>query len=370
MPVLLLGKESDPAAAGDDDESTVSTTTTVPLPGVPGTPEARFHGFATSVAPGRVVVFGGATELYSTAATPIDDTWLLDPASGQWYDLEPGTTPGPRHEPAVAYDSESGVIVLFGGGSGPQRWCSGVRRCSTPALDDIWAFDLALGTWIPMQPETRPPARFGAAAVYDAGSDRIVLFGGARVPGSNTSEALADTWAYDVNTDTWTEMSPETSPGPRAYAAATYDPVADRVLVFSGDGVDIDIGISVWAYDVDADVWEERPAPEVGPAQLWDAMLTYVPELDLSLLIGGEGPITREIAEGVSATEIEWSPYVWAYNAAENVWLTRTDLEWGLSAHAAAFDEQTGRIVVVIDEVTSWYDPFEDEWSEEPPGEE
>ncbi|NIV12839.1 MAG: hypothetical protein GWN62_16630, partial [Aliifodinibius sp.] len=42
------------------------------------------------------------------------------------------------------------------------------------------------------------------AMAYDSNADKIVLFGGSDVNG----DEINDTWIYDPQTNTWTEMTP------------------------------------------------------------------------------------------------------------------------------------------------------------------
>ena len=48
--------------------------------------------------------------------------------------------------------------------------------------------------------------------VYDSRADRVLLFGGAEL---SANAGLNDLWAYDYETNTWTERHPAVSPPPR-----------------------------------------------------------------------------------------------------------------------------------------------------------
>jgi hypothetical protein len=230
-------------------------------------------------------------------AATIGETWTYLTESNAWFLADPTGNPEPRVGQAVAYDDESGVLVMFGGATGPGRFCGAVRRCATQPLGETWWFFPDTGIWNQAPGSHGPSPRFGAAAAYDAQSDRIVLFGGSRVlEDSGAAQLHDDTWVYDFDTDTWSQMSPETAPAPRAYAAATYDPQLDRVLLLGGSGVDADIDGAMWAYDLESDTWSEVAPPEGAPSPLWDATLVYAGVIGRSVLIGGEGPIEREIA--------------------------------------------------------------------------
>ena len=67
----------------------------------------------------------------------------------------------------MAYDSESDRLILFGGFA-----IEGVAG-------DTWAYDLAANTWTNMAPRgPNPSARDGQAMAYDSNSDRILMYGG------------------------------------------------------------------------------------------------------------------------------------------------------------------------------------------------
>ncbi len=55
-----------------------------------------------------------------------------------------------------------------------------------------------------MEPPTQPLKLASHNLAYDAESDRVVLFGG------DANPLISDeTWAYDLNTNTWTDLSPD-----------------------------------------------------------------------------------------------------------------------------------------------------------------
>ena len=83
-----------------------------------------------------------------------------------------------------------------------------------------------------------PVARYNHSAVYDAGTDTMIVFGG-RVTTSCTT--LNDTWiledASDLSgTPAWTQLAPTGSlPPARQDHSAVYDPVGNRMIIFGGD---------------------------------------------------------------------------------------------------------------------------------------
>jgi hypothetical protein len=145
----------------------------------------------------------------------------------------------------LVYDSESDRIILFGGATGATRETASI-------LNDTWAYDYNTNTWTEMA--KGPEDHLGYRMAYDSESDRSILFGGMVYP---RIKLLNDTWAYDFNTDTWTEMQPSTSPPVRNYHAMAYDTQADRVILFGGSD-SRDKGIpDTWAYDFNTNTWQE-----------------------------------------------------------------------------------------------------------------
>ena len=108
--------------------------------------------------------------------------------------MSPSSAPSRRRGTNMVYDEESDLIILFGG------------KCDEGAiLGDTWTFDVNSNTWTNMSPATAPEARRWQYMTYDSKSDLVILFGG-----FTGSLSLDDTWTYDVDTNTWTEMSHRT----------------------------------------------------------------------------------------------------------------------------------------------------------------
>jgi N-acetylneuraminic acid mutarotase len=131
-----------------------------------------------------------------------------------------------------------------------------------------WAYDADADAWRESAAEA-PPSRLWHAMAYDEGSDRVIVFGGT----TRSDADLGDTWAYDLNTDTWQEMAPVSSPPPRRYAAMAYDPGTDRIVLFGGvTGRQEEPLNDTWAYDYDTNTWTAvSPATAPSPRG-WHAM--------------------------------------------------------------------------------------------------
>jgi hypothetical protein len=141
---------------------------------------------------------------------------------------------------------------------------------------------------------------------YDAESDRIVLFGG----GTNPTNSFDDTWVYDYNTDTWTEMQPDARPPARGYHGIVYDPESDRILLWGGTTMPGVVDPRVWAYDYNTNTWTTQEAPSEVPEQRTGLGLFYHPPSGRMVAYGGLTEDDGQLVEGT----------MWAYDDADNAW--------------------------------------------------
>lgn len=219
--------------------------------------------------------------------------WAYDSAANSWANKPSVAGPHALLGAAMAYDSESDRMIVFGG----------LDLATSSENNETWAYDVDASSWERMDPTESPTPRNYSAMAYDAGSDRVVLFGGAPA-----SDVLGDTWAYDYDNDAWTEMSPSTSPPPRTYSGMAYDSKRDRMVLFGGsaDQETASLG-DVWEYDLESNRWTDV-SPTDGPgARAWHAM-AYDDESDLIVVFGGGESRTAYSAETwlLDATARSW----------------------------------------------------------------
>lgn len=258
-----------------------------PAPGIPdpSLPEGEEPWPATT----GPLVYHPGLGLFVTTRADDGATVTYDPTAGAWSELvAPLAALNGRYGYGFAYDVESDRLVLFGGA----EW-GRTDEGKHVGLADTWVFDAGAGTWAEAAPPVSPPGRIDPGFVYDSQSDRLVLFGGHdRLGGS----VLGDTWAYDTNTNTWTEMTPATSPPGRSNGAMWYDPGADLSFVFGG-AADWSSwpplpwmmlgGEELWGYDLEADRWtlyraDPNPGYRLTPTAVFD------PESGEAILTGGD----------------------------------------------------------------------------------
>jgi len=124
---------------------------------------------------------------------------------------------GPRFGHAMAFDSNRGRTVLFGG--------TGAGRA---LLGDTWEWD---GSFWTQMADSGPGPRTAHAMVYDSARQVSLLFGGGRPAEPPDSPDLGDTWQWDGQD--WTQLA-NSGPIPRSHHAMAFDSSRNRTVLFGG----------------------------------------------------------------------------------------------------------------------------------------
>jgi hypothetical protein len=131
---------------------------------------------------------------------------------------------GRRAEASIAYDSDRGRAVLFGG-----------TDANNGLLGDTWEWDGATGAWTQITPPgLAPRARRGHALVYDAARKKTVLYGG--YAGNTDQDAMRDTWTWDGATWTRVGTQAQPHPEPRYGHHMAYDAARGVVVLYGQYG--------------------------------------------------------------------------------------------------------------------------------------
>ena len=240
----------------------------------PAAPSPRQdHAMAYDTARDVAVLFGGRD-----SAGDDGETWEYDVTTRRWTQvvITSATAPAPRRDHALAYDAASGKVVLFGGVAGSG---AGVTNGET------WEYDGRARSWtqVPVTSPDAPLPRRGHAMAADSRRGKVVLFGGV------DSNGLDDeTWEYDGQTQTWSQVSVFPRPSRRQEHAMAFDAARNRVVLFGGNESFGTLDGETWEYDGDARAWTrvleaspDSPSPRRRLAMTYDAARGKV------LLFGG-----------------------------------------------------------------------------------
>ncbi len=168
----------------------------------------------------RVVLFGGDR---MSSNRKLDDTWEWN--GSRWLDRTGPIRPPGRAAAAMAWDPNTGKVLLFGGAS------------DNILFGDTWLWDGI--TWQQVQTPAAPPARWRHRLATDPVRRRIVLFGGSNAVFATSG--FQDTWEWDGQQ--WLQQFPATRvPAAREGHAMAYHAQTGRVAMFGGS-------LGLWGYN-------------------------------------------------------------------------------------------------------------------------
>ncbi len=226
----------------------------------------------------QALVYGGRRD----DGTVSDELWSYQPAGNRWTRLADGSSgPPARAFHSAAWDPRARQLWIFGG-----------LGTSGAALDDLWSYRLASGTWERVSAAPGPKARARHTAVWDTVAGEMLVYGGYRDQEGYTSEV----WSYRPEDGRWTLREPN-GPAPvgRSRHAAAWDAANRRMLIFGGFVGGVDYLGDLWAYEPARNAWTQLMGSEA-PAARGDAMAVWDPATQEFLLYGGgAGDPTNEL---------------------------------------------------------------------------
>jgi uncharacterized protein (TIGR03437 family) len=207
------------------------------LPQSAESPEPRVDGtIVYSPRERAVILFGGQ------GGSLLNDVWSYNLRTQLWTRLNPtGVAPAPRLGHTSVFDTARNRLVVFGGQA-------------RGFFSDVWALDLSSNTWRQLSAEgTGPSTRYGHSAIYDPRGDRMII-----THGFTSAGRFDDTWAFDFNTNTWTNLNPQgAKPLRRCLQHAAYDTLRHRLLLYGGcsSGSGPCPQADLWALDLETNRW-------------------------------------------------------------------------------------------------------------------
>jgi hypothetical protein len=246
------------------------------------------HRMAYDESRGVTILFGGRDYLGYYDGDH-SDTWEWD---GSNWTQRFADGPAQRSAPAMTYDAERGVSVLFGG----QIFADYTEQFQ----QDTWEWNGANWT---QRADDGPPARRSHAMVYDSARGVSVLFGG-----DTGGDTMGDTWAWDGSS--WAQLADD-GPNARSRHAMAFDSGRSVTVLFGGvsDG-DQEHG-DTWEWDGSS--WTQVASD--GPAGRYGLAMAYDSQRGVTVLFGG---IIYHFGRVTYFTDTwEWDGSNWSRRATE-----------------------------------------------------
>ena len=204
----------------------------------------------------QVIVFGGRHRDGTVGPyTFLNDVWAFDPATKAWTELSPmGATTGPsgRMNHTMHADPARDRVLVHAGGT--------TDFDTFPCDNETWAFNLADNTWTQIGMTNPPPQRIFHAAAVDETNGFLVRFGGGD-ENAFLGPFFSGTWALDLNTDTWTQLSSTNVPPARIKGEMVWDGERNRMVLFAGhDDTDLGNTNDLWTLDLGTGQWTQHTA--------------------------------------------------------------------------------------------------------------
>ena len=301
--------------------NTLLPATPTSIPSITPTPiisiTARgYHQMAYDSDTGLIILYGGTTGYWLDKKFQSHETWIYDPSTNAWKSMQPPENPGGFTGGDMVYNSKAKCSILS------------IISDNFAELQ-TWAYYTESNTWKRLA--NGPESMFGQRLAYDEESDRVIMFGGYNM---GTDKLFAETWVYDLNSDTWTNMNPDPHPEARNYHGMTYDLKADRVVVWAGD-TGGKSNYSVWTYDYNTNSWEEHSAENANPPKLRSYMsLAYNESMGKIIMYGGKNGGNNE---------------TWVYDLTSNLWeqMTPETNPGVISRYTMVYAENIDAVVLV-----------------------
>ncbi len=330
-----------------------ASNTWVPISTSGALPPGRgWMGMAYDSAANRIVMYGG----YKNTAPQFSwgDTWTF--SGNTWTQIypHPSSPPLVRDSHAMVYDEAHNKMVMFGGyladvwefsGSvwthaGTTHWPPAQTRHSLiydsdrdvtwmygAGAAEVWEYSLAAGTWLSFN-AGGPTGRLGAAAAYEQPQGRIILFGGQSKNSETLGAVQGDTWAWNTQARTWSNVTPGTSPPARLDHALAHSAAANHIVMFGGRNASGTALGDTWVWN--GTTWTSVPA--AGPSARFGHAMAYDAVRGVVVLFGGDNGSQR-------------FNDVWEWNG--SAWSNRTPGSGSPSARAFAalssYDRYVGR---------------------------
>lgn len=195
-------------------------------------PEPRFGASITyDPESDQLILFGGVNEYYVT----LGDTWTYKFENNQWKQWKLKSNPSPRYNSETAFDPVRRVMIIYGGEV--VLFTDDYTPFFGIPSDIQWEFSIQTKKWVKVSPEPDIPDRNnGNGIVYYNG--KLLMHGGDVGQGDFNCTTIYpqnivnETWIYDIQLKTWTELCPSNQI--TGFKRATTISVGNKVYTYGG----------------------------------------------------------------------------------------------------------------------------------------
>jgi len=191
--------------------------------------------------------------------------------------------------------------MVFDGNRNRAYMYGGVTGLASSVRSDLWSYDPILNSWSEITPASSPPPRYGPVMAYDSENDLVVMFGGFGSSGT----VIGDCWVYSPARGTWTQRNSNTVPDPRGHSTMVYDEREKLLVLFGGLNAGNVLG-DTWTYDTVADAWANMK-PANGPPARYGAAMAY-DSIDSKIILFGGSNAVNDVSD------------TWTYVTRTNSW--------------------------------------------------
>ncbi len=270
-----LGAMAIAGCGGDDDEKLSTATIASAIPTTPPvTPTAaapatlswtrvslqsapgarRDHSLTFNSDDGLIYLFGGRAKGLAD-----NELWTFDPRTAAWARVAATGAPGARFAHNAFYDrTAKRLIVSLGQGN------------DGAFFDDVWAYGAGAWTRLDADSVSRPEIRYGSGGAHDVAGNRILISHGFTDRGR-----FDDTWTFDLASGAWQQVATTGAvPIKRCLTRSLWLPVSASMLMFGGQTDSNPFLGDLWTLDVAKGGWtEQTPSLLPGPRNLYGASL-------------------------------------------------------------------------------------------------
>jgi hypothetical protein len=306
-------------------------------------PTLGYHTAVYDSSANAMYVFAGSSSAKKLAAD--DHAFILRNANGSGTSAWTRGGPATRYAQSMFYDSVSNGMFVF----------AGQHALTNTNFNDYWELNGAIGSnnlnWVSVVVSgTHPANRGGHIGIYDSGSNRLMVFGGAKgFPAPCANDYWVMTGANNVvgAKPTWISKTiAGTLPAARSHHTGVYDPTTNRLIVFGGFNCQSAYFNDVWVLSnanalSAAPAWTQLSPTGVGPSPRQSSSAIYNSTTNTMTVYGGD-------AGGAPFGDI-WVLSNANGNGGTPVWTQVTPSNSGpvaRSGHSATYDVQNNLMTV------------------------